>query len=50
MTGGVSDELVMVGLMEAHRSDASEPGYRFHDLVRVRSSVSYGDFTALTMM
>ncbi|MFD0268573.1 tetratricopeptide repeat protein [Streptomyces sp. NPDC127106] len=41
MTGGVSDELVAVGLMEATGSDGTEPGYRFHDLVRVFAREQY---------
>ncbi|MER6062389.1 tetratricopeptide repeat protein [Streptomyces sp. NPDC001792] len=39
--GGVSDELVAVGLMEADGSDASEASYRFHDLVRVFAREQY---------
>ncbi|MGV9251635.1 ATP-binding protein [Streptomyces sp. NPDC003697] len=39
--GGVADELVAVGLMEAHRGDDEESGYRFHDLVRVFAREQY---------
>ncbi|MEU9398129.1 tetratricopeptide repeat protein [Streptomyces sp. NPDC048242] len=41
MTGGVTDELVAVGLMEAGGGDSAESGYRFHDLVRVFASEQY---------
>lgn len=41
MAGGISDELVGVGLMEVHGGSASEPGYRFHDLVRVFAREQY---------
>ncbi|MGW1710911.1 tetratricopeptide repeat protein [Streptomyces sp. NPDC002206] len=41
MAGGVSDELVAVGLMEAHGSGALDPGYHFHDLVRVFAREQY---------
>ncbi|MGW1803333.1 tetratricopeptide repeat protein, partial [Streptomyces sp. NPDC001984] len=41
MAAGVSDELVAVGLMEAHENDASESSYRFHDLVRVFGREQY---------
>ncbi|MEW1780474.1 tetratricopeptide repeat protein [Streptomyces sp. NPDC086777] len=41
VVGRVSDELVAVGLMEAHGSEGSGPGYRFHDLVRVFATEQY---------
>ncbi|MEU5812081.1 tetratricopeptide repeat protein [Streptomyces sp. NPDC047718] len=41
MAGGVSDDLVAVGLMEATGSDGPESGYRFHDLVRVFARDQY---------
>ncbi|WP_327136692.1 tetratricopeptide repeat protein [Streptomyces sp. NBC_01340] len=41
MAGGVCDELVGVGLMEAHRSDDAEPSYGLHDLVRVFAREQY---------
>ncbi|MFJ8534182.1 tetratricopeptide repeat protein [Streptomyces sp. NPDC093591] len=41
--GSVADELVAVGLMEAHDSDGGESGYRFHDLVRVFAQERYED-------
>ncbi|WP_328623003.1 tetratricopeptide repeat protein [Streptomyces sp. NBC_00354] len=42
MAGGVCDELVGVGLMEARRSpDDAEPSYGLHDLVRVFAREQY---------
>ncbi|WCN07390.1 tetratricopeptide repeat protein [Streptomyces sp. M92] len=43
MAGGVCDELVGVGLMEAHRHDDAEPSYTLHDLVRVFAREQYAD-------
>lgn len=41
LAGGVCDELVGVGLMEAHRRDDAEPSYVLHDLVRVFAREQY---------
>ncbi|MEU2392672.1 tetratricopeptide repeat protein [Streptomyces sp. NPDC007369] len=41
MAGGVCDELIGVGLMEAHRRDDAESSYGLHDLVRVFAREQY---------